>query len=191
MEPIVVLARKVISGEPGALDSFIELFRSKVYQYSYLNCGRKEDAEEVAQETLVKICEHLHELREPEHVKAWVFRIARNICLTRRRKNAFESCPRMSLEEIPGHWEDLLPLRATLPDQAAYHHELRRLLAQLIHHLPEHYRTVVILRDLEDLSVEQTAQILDLNPSVVKTRLHRARAMLRKGLERKHISVTS
>lgn len=191
MDRIEGLARAVIYGDPGAMEDFVAAVRHKVYQYSYLNCGRRDEAEEVAQETLLRVCEHLHELREPEHVRTWLFRIARNICLTRRRHHDFEPCSELSIERVPTHWDELLPGREELPEEAAYHHELRRLLARAIHSLPEPYRSVVMLRDLEDLSVEQTASILDVSENVVKTRLRRARAAMRKRLENMHISVTS
>lgn len=186
MEQVAELARRALAGEAGALESLVAVFRRKVYQYSYLNCGNRDDAEEVAQETLIKICEHLHELREPEHVKTWVYRIARNICLTRRRRSEFAPCEEMSLEAVPGHWQDMVPDSRELPEDAAYHHELRRILAHVIHGLPEKYRIVVMLRDVEEMTVEETARILDLSESVVKTRLHRARAAMRRRLEDSH-----
>jgi len=79
----------LLAGEPEAFERFVEHFRSKVFRYSWLMCGQPEDAEEVAQETLLKVFESIAQLRQPEHVRSWVFRIARNACLMQRRKILF------------------------------------------------------------------------------------------------------
>jgi RNA polymerase sigma-70 factor (ECF subfamily) len=179
----IELARRLMAGDADARERFIETFQKKVFQYSYLSCGQREDAEEVAQETLLKVWEHFHELREPEHVKTWVFRIARNICLTRRRRSEFAPCEELSIEKVPTEWQGNLADRAYLPEDLTYQHELRRVLAKVIHGLPEKYRSVVVMRDLEEMSIEDTAGILCVSESVVKTRLLRARGLLRKRLE--------
>jgi len=85
-EAEVELARRLIAGEPEAFDRFVEHFRAKIFHYSWLMCGHREDAEEVAQETLLKVFENFDRLHEPEHVRPWVFRIAKNACLMKRRK---------------------------------------------------------------------------------------------------------
>ena len=83
------LARRLIAGDSQAFDHFVDYFRAKIYHYSWLMCGRREDAEEVAQETLLKVFESADQLREPDKVKSWVFRIAKNACLMKRRKSIF------------------------------------------------------------------------------------------------------
>ncbi len=179
----VELARRLIAGDETARERFIETFQKKVFQYSYLSCGQREDAEEVAQETLLKVWEHFDELREPEHIKSWVFRIARNVCLTRRRRSEFAPCEEMSIEKVPTEWQGGLADKGYLPEDLTYQHELRRVLARVIHGLPEKYRSVVVMRDLEEMSIDETAGILGVTESVVKTRLKRARGLMRKRLE--------
>lgn len=183
MAPEIELAKRMVAGEPGALESFLELFRRKVYQYSYLNCGQREDAEEVAQETMMRVCAHVDQLREPEHVKTWVFQIARNVCFVKRRKSEYAPSEEMSLDDLPAHWAGMVRDRTEGPDSAAYHSELRKMLAKAIHELPDIYRNIVLLRDLEEMSTTATAEILQVSEQVVKTRLHRARLLLRKKLE--------
>jgi RNA polymerase sigma-70 factor (ECF subfamily) len=181
----IELARRLIEGDESARESFIETFQKKVFQYSYLSCGQREDAEEVAQETLLKVWEHFDELREPEHVKTWVFQIARNVCLTRRRRSTYAPCEELSIEKVPTEWQGGLADKGDLPEDVTYQHELRKLLARAIHGLPEKYRSVVVMRDLEEMSIEETAGILGVNEGVVKTRLKRARGLMRKKLEGK------
>jgi RNA polymerase sigma-70 factor (ECF subfamily) len=175
------LARALLAGELEAFDRFVETFQSKVFQYSFLMCGQREDAEEVAQETLMKVFESLDQLREPEHVKPWVFRIAKNACLMKRRKSIFAPPQEFSLDQpAAGLFE--VPDRRELPDRQLLGHEAAEWLRLAIVDLPETMRSVILLRDLEELSTEDTAGILGVSTDVVKTRLHRARLALREKL---------
>jgi RNA polymerase sigma-70 factor, ECF subfamily len=175
------LARAVLAGEAGAFERFVEHFRSKIFHYSWLMCGRPEDAEEVAQETLIKAFQHFDSLREPERVRSWVFRIAKNACLMQRRKSIFAPARELPVDELPPGDEP--PGDAPPPDAAFLRSELRSVLFRVIAELPPLYRSVVLLRDVEELSTEETAQILDVSQDVVKTRLHRGRLALRQRLD--------
>ena len=175
------LARALVAGEPEAFERFVGHFRSKVFHYSWLMCGRPEDAEEVAQETLLKVFENLGQLREPERVRSWVFRIAKNACLMQRRKSVFAPAHELSLHELEPAEE--VPDGTRPPDLDLLRSELRNVLDRVIAELPPAYRAVVLLRDIEELSTEETAQILDLTTDVVKTRLHRGRLAMRQTLD--------
>ena len=175
------LARALLAGETGAFDRFVEHFRSRIFHYSWLMCGQPEDAEEVAQETLLKVFENFAALREPERVRPWVFRIARNACLMQRRKSVFAPAHELSLDELPPGAE--AADEASPADTRMLRAELRAVLDRAIMELPPAYRSVVVLRDIEELSTEDTAQILDLSPDVVKTRLHRGRVAMRQKLD--------
>ena len=189
-EKEVELARRLIAGEPESFDRFVDYFRARIFRYSWLMCGQREDAEEVAQETLLKVFESADQLREPDKVKAWVFRIAKNACLTKRRKSIFAPSRELSLDEfMPAKYRDGDHVRieiadwSSLPDGKALQSEMKELLEKAIRQLPETYRSVVLLRDMEELSTEETAHILNVSVDVVKTRLHRARLAIRKGLD--------
>ena len=175
------LARALLAGETGAFDRFVEHFRRRIFHYSWLMCGQPEDAEEVAQETLLKVFENFATLRDPERVRPWVFRIARNACLMQRRKSVFAPAQEFSLDELPAGGD--VPDRAEPPDRALLEGELRAVLDRVILELAPTYRAVVVLRDLEELSTEETAEILGLKPDAVKTRLHRARLAMRQTLD--------
>lgn len=179
----VELARQLIAGEAQAFDRFVEHFRAKVFHYSWLMCRNREDAEEVAQETLLKVFENFDHLREPERVRPWVFQIAKNACLMKRRKSLFAPSQEFSLdEERPDKLE--IADWSRLPDDQVLQSELRQALDQAIGELPENYRSVMLLRDIEELSTLDTAQILDLTEDVVKARLHRARLAVRQKLDK-------
>ena len=186
----IELARHLIAGQPEAFDRFVEHFRAKIFQYSWLMCRDREDAEEVAQDTLLKVFQNFDQLREPEHVRPWVFRIARNACLMKRRKSVFAPERELSLDEfLPvsegdgGHRAIQIADWSRLPEDEVLRAELRRVLDGAIAELPSIYRAVMVLRDVEELSTEETAQILELTTDVVKTRLHRARLALRQMLD--------
>jgi RNA polymerase sigma-70 factor (ECF subfamily) len=146
-------------------------------------CGQREDAEEVSQEALLRVFESLAQLREPERVRSWVFRIAKNACLMKRRKSVFAPAHEFSLDEsVPG--SDLqIGDWSSLPDVELLRTELRETLHRAVTELPETSRAVVLLRDLEEFSTEETAQILDISTDAVKTRLRRGRLALRQKLD--------
>jgi RNA polymerase sigma-70 factor, ECF subfamily len=175
------LARALLAGEADAFENFVDHFRSKIFHYSWLMCGQPEDAEEVAQETLLKVFENFDQLREPERVRSWIFRIAKNACLMQRRKSVFAPVHELSIEELSPTAE-VADLGAP-PEGEFLRSELRNVIDRVIAELPATYRAVVLLRDLEELSTEETAQILDLGTDVVKTRLHRGRAAMRQKLD--------
>ena len=80
-------------------DRFVARFRPKIFQYSWLMCGHREDAEEVAQETLLRVFESFDQLRDPDRVRAWVFRIAKNACLMKRRRSRYAPSHQIPLDD--------------------------------------------------------------------------------------------
>ena len=186
------LARQLLNGDLGAFDRFVAYFRSRIFNYSWLMCGQREDAEEVAQEALLRVFEKFTELRDPERVRPWVFRIAKNACLTKRRRSLFAPSNNQEVS-----LDSLMPARdgqgggvrienadwSRLQEDQVLQAEMHKELRQAIRDLPDLYRPVILLRDMEELSTEETAQILDVSEDVVKTRLHRARLMLRRQLD--------
>ena len=157
------LARRLMAGEREAFDRFIEHFRPKIFQYSWLMCGDREDAEEVAQESLLKVFGNLDQLREPDRARAWVFRIAKNVCLMKRRKSVYAPARELSLDEF-------------LP-RSEGQGEGRRLQIADWSHVPESQA----LR--AEMSEVLHRAIVEVSSDVVKTRLHRARLAMRKMLD--------
>lgn len=138
----------------------------------------------------MKVFESFDQLRDPQHVKAWVFRIAKNYCLMKRRRSVFAPEREYSLDELmPTFSEDGTLARVQVaasgeaPDEGAARSETRERLEAALRGLPDIYRSVVLLRDVEELSTAETAQVLDISEDAVKQRLHRGRLALRKFLE--------
>lgn len=187
----VELAEELLSGNAAAFDEFVDIFQSKIYQYSLMMCGHREDAEEVAQDTLLKVFENFDQLQDARNVRAWVFRIARNACLMKRRRSVFAPKTELSLDDyLPRTEDDGSGVRmqiadwSKVPESQVLQKQLKGILAAAIQELPEIYRAVLLLRDVEELNTEETAEILDVKVDVVKTRLHRARLAIRQKLDR-------
>jgi RNA polymerase sigma-70 factor, ECF subfamily len=185
------LGQRLLDGDEGAFEEFVDAYRKRLFQFSYLTCGQREDAEEVAQETLLRVFENMGQLREPEHLRAWVFRIAKNVCYGRRRKSVFAPERELSLDELMPSVRDSGQGRkleiadwSALPDELAMRGELDGLVRAAIGELGEKYRSVLLLRDVEGLSTTETAAALELSEDTVKQRLHRARLFVRQHLDR-------
>ncbi|HUB81838.1 MAG TPA: sigma-70 family RNA polymerase sigma factor [Bryobacteraceae bacterium] len=185
------IAADLFTGDEAAFTEFVKAFHARLSQYSFLMCGQREDAEEVAQETLLKVFESIDQLRDPNRLRSWVFRIAKNECFMKRRKSIFAPKAELSLDDLkPARLGDGEGGRidiadwSSLPDDLLLDAELRDAMAKAIQRLPETYRSVVLLRDVEELSTEETAEILEIGTDAVKTRLHRGRLALRQHLDR-------
>lgn len=172
--PEIELARRLLAGDKDAMQPFVEAFQRKVFNYTWLMCGQREDAEEVAQDTLLKVFENWEQLRDPAMVKPWVFQIARNCCLMKRRKSVFAPTAEVPIDDVP------LQAHEETPDERVMRMELNAELERALQSIPETYRAVVLLRDAEGMSTAETATLLEISEDNVKQRLHRGRAMLRK-----------
>jgi RNA polymerase sigma-70 factor (ECF subfamily) len=138
----------------------------------------------------MKAFENFSQLRQPEFVRAWMFTIARNACMHMRRKSVFAPEREISLDELKPAWRgdgdasrlDIADWSA-LPEDRALQAELNGKLREAIQLVPDLYRSVLLLRDVEEMSTAETAQILGISADVVKTRLHRARLAVRAHLD--------
>lgn len=187
----VELVRALLAGREDAFDRFVDVFGAKLFRYSFLVCHQREDAEEITQEALLKVFQNLRQLREPERVRAWVFRVARNACLMKRRKSVFAPDHELSLDDLrpalsgeDGRRKLEIADWSALPDERLLQGELKEALGAAISNLPENYRVVLLLRDMEQLSTGETAEVLEVTEENVRTRLHRARLAVRKELDR-------
>jgi len=185
------IAADLLARKPGAFDRFVDTYHNKLFQFSYLTCGKREDAEEVAQDTLLQVFQRLGQLRDPARLKAWVFRIAKNACLMKRRKSTFAPARELSLSDyLParadgadGHRRIEIADWSHLPENDLLRSELSAVLKNAIAELPDLYRSVLLLREVEGLRTEETAEVLEISTDTVKQRLHRARLAVRAKLD--------
>jgi len=180
------LLRRIKQNEPGAFEHFAHVFGDRIFAFGMRVCGDREDAQDVAQDTLLQAFRSLKTLKEPRAIRSWLYRVASNACLMKRRKSSGAK-RELSLEELKprldGQAGAEIPDFRPLPDEAASREELRAAVQCAIRELPKHYRIVLVLRDMEQLTTRETAEALELPEPTIKMRLHRARLMVRRSLE--------
>ena len=170
-------------GDTRAFDELVHRYSSKVYRLSYKILRHEEDAAEALQDTFLSAYRGLKNFKSQSTFSTWLYRIATNASLMRYRKRRANH---VSLEQ--SQMEDGEPL--DLPDWSSQPleelltQETREIMAEGVQRLPDDLRTVFVLRDLQELSNAEVAEILDLSVAAVKSRLHRARLALRGWLNR-------
>jgi RNA polymerase sigma-70 factor (ECF subfamily) len=172
---------------PEALEEAIGLLQNTVYSFSMKVCGHPEDAEDTTQEVLFRSLEHLAKIHDPQALAVWLYTVTRNRCWRMRRKPAHASKHLLSLDELmPDEAElgRLLEDTAASPEGRLLDAEQDHLLHQAVLRIPVQLRIVLVLCDMEELTTEQVAQILDLQQGTVRVRLHRARLSVRKEMNK-------
>lgn len=183
----VELLEKIRAGEPNAFDELVGMYGDGIYGFGMRMCGEREDAKDVLQDTLLQAYRSLKDLKHPEALKSWLYRVAANACLMKRRRGKFEPKQELSLDDLKPDRDDVgrteIPDAGALPDEELSREEVRGRVRDAIGELPAHYRIVLVLRDMEHFSTAEVSRMLELPVSTVKMRLHRARLMLRERLE--------
>ncbi|MFO0367246.1 MAG: RNA polymerase sigma factor, partial [Acidobacteriota bacterium] len=137
----VELTQRLLAGDETALAPLLETIQRKVFQYTWLMCGQREDAEEVAQDTLLKVSQNWRQLQDPQRIKSWMFSIARNCCLMKRRKSVFAPAAEIPVDDLP------LTTSEPDPETQLLQHEITAELEAALRLLPDTYRAVLLLRD--------------------------------------------
>ena len=185
------LQQQAASGDFVAFQELVSRFQSRVFRVAWRIVGQRQDAEDVTQQTFLSVMDHLNDFRKESSVATWILRIATNHALKVLRKR--RGLPTVSLEvsasdeadsyatlphpEFIAQWRDE-------PARLAQQAEVRRLIEAALEELPEKYRVIFVLRDVEGLSVKEAAEVLGLTEANVKVRLMRARLDLRERLTR-------
>jgi len=168
----------------GAFEQLLDRYEDKIFRLAYRFVRNETEAKEILQDTFLSIWRKLDTFKGDAQFGNWLYRVAANTALMRLR--AQRRHPEVSTEELPVGYLDnygqIPPAGenwARRPDDELQSDELRRHIQSAVDVLPEIYRTVFLLRDVEGLSTEETGEILGISVPTVKTRLHRARIALR------------
>jgi RNA polymerase sigma-70 factor, ECF subfamily len=177
--------RRILAGERHLFHDLIRPCERSIYFMLLSLLKNETDAEDAAQETVIKVYLNLDKFRGDAQFRTWVLSIARNEGLGRLRKIATrrEDSLESETDEQGGDYTPaILTSWREIPIEALEQKELGALLRLAIDGLPEIYRNVVVLRDIEEMDIRQTAGALGVSEAAVKVRLHRARALLQRDL---------
>ena len=188
-EPVsdeLALVRAAKAGDIGAFEQLVHRYDRNVFRIAQHITQNREDAEDVVQDAFLKSYENLKNFQEQSKFYTWLVRIAVNEALMRLRRRRPERM--VSLDEEVKTEEDSMPREVAdwtpNPEQQYSQAELKDILTRTIQGLPASFRTVFVLRDVEGLSTEETAEALGLSIPAVKSRLLRARLQLRERLNK-------
>jgi RNA polymerase sigma-70 factor (ECF subfamily) len=181
-EDDLLLVERVLAGDRRAFEPLVRKHERRVFRVTLAVLGNIEDAEEAMQDTFVKAFRHLDQFRREARFTTWLTRIAINEAIQKRstRKNL------VRLVEAETANEQFAPRRCeswkTNPEQLYGKQEIHRIVENAIQSLPEIYREAFILRDVEELSAEEAAEALGITVGALKSRLLRARLIVRESL---------
>jgi RNA polymerase sigma-70 factor (ECF subfamily) len=178
------VVRRVLAGDHALFEVLMRRYNQRLYRIARAILRNDGEAEDVMQQSYVEAYSHLGQFEGRAKFSTWLTKIAVYEALARVRRRVREA-PLGRQSKAKGEEEDTMGRirsKEPSPEQQASQGELRKLLESAIESLPATYRSVVVLRDVEGMSTAETAECLGLREDAVKTRLHRARALLRKKL---------
>lgn len=186
-DPDFELIRAINAGRRDLFQELVRKHQQSLYSFGYRMCGNVQDTEDMVQETFLNVFRYLKDFRYEAKFKNWMYRIATSTCIKKRRRSKFAPESELSLDDfVPGDPADMpseMPSWASLPLDRVLNAELSNQIKEAILSLPEKYRMVIVLRDIEGFSTDETAQILNLTAANIKVRLHRARLYVRDRLK--------
>ena len=172
-----------------AFEELVDRYEDKIFRLAFRFVRNETEAKEIVQDTFLLVWRKLDTFKGDSQFGSWLYRVATNTALMRLR--AQRRHPEISTEELPVDYLDnygQLPAAgenwAKRPDDELQSDELRQRIQKAVDELPDIYRTVFLIRDVEGLSTEETAEVLEISIPTVKTRLHRARLALRDAITR-------
>jgi RNA polymerase sigma-70 factor (ECF subfamily) len=181
-----VLVAQAREGDMQAFSTLVQRYDGKIFRLAMHVTQNREDAEDVLQETFMKAYEHLDQFKGDSKFYTWIVRIAVNQALMKLRRRRTDKS--VSMDETIDTGEDTVVREIAAwdesPEQRFSREEVREILDGAIESLDPIYRSVFMLRDVDDLSTEETAEALGLSVPAVKSRLLRARLQLREKLTR-------
>jgi RNA polymerase sigma-70 factor (ECF subfamily) len=175
------IARRIARGEPAAFDEFFDRYAARLLSYLEGMVRDRNGAEDLLQETLVRVWSHIGRYREQGRFRAWVFRIATNLALTELRRRRYRGAT--ALDRAARQTADT---RAPDPHQRLEREERGRLLAEAIERLPDDQRAVVLMRVRGGMALAEISAALRIPEGTVKSRLHQSVQRLRKDIDRRH-----
>lgn len=185
MESLMIIEKikQVKKGDQSAYEDVVNHFQHRIYHHCYRMIGNAHEAEELAQEAFIRAYVNIHSFDHNRKFSTWLYRIATNVTIDRLRKRKPDLYLDAEIPQTDGlNMYAQLPNEDRLPDEEVEGLELKQYIYQEIENLSPIYRSIINLRYLEEFSLKEISEILDIPLGTVKTRIHRGREMLRKKL---------
>lgn len=180
------LIKRAQNGDSKAFELLIEAHFKKIYNIAYRIAGNPDDASDMTQEVMIKLFRNINSFGGNSKFSTWVYRVATNTCLDELKKLRRHSTYSINSEINTGDGEFLYEVEDTspTPDLEVERSELADMVAKAITALNPEHRAIITLRDIQEFSYEEIANILNISEGTVKSRISRARMQLKKILER-------
>jgi RNA polymerase sigma-70 factor (ECF subfamily) len=183
------LAKLAAKGDRSAFEQLVDLYKDKIYYLAYRMLGNRHEAEDIIQETFLRVYMNFDRFDQNQKFSTWIYRIATNLCIDRLRKRKASYSLDAEINEGDGlDGYDRLISEEDSPEKQLMISETQTQIRNAIDKLPEKYKSVVILRYLHDLSLQEISDVLDMPITTIKTRIHRGREFLRKKMNFEQIS---
>ncbi|MDN4621011.1 RNA polymerase sigma factor SigW [Paenibacillus sp. PK4536] len=180
------LVKLALKGDQRAFAEIVELYKDKIFHLGYRMLSNRHEAEDVVQETFLRVYKNLDRYDQKQKFSTWIYRIGTNLCIDRLRKRKPSYSLDAELNDQDGtDGYALLPGDERTPESEYLLSETQQLIHQAIDSLPDKYKTVMVLRYLQELSLQEISEVMDMPVTTIKTRVHRGREFLRKKLEPK------
>ena len=172
------LVAAFLDGEKRAFNLLVDRYQGRLLNFVYRTTGDRERAEDLVQETFIRVYRHLHRFDQSKKFSTWIYTIASNLAKNELRNRSRN--PLVLFQAIKKNWDaDQKPLEwednTFRPDDLFRKRHLRQMVESAVEELPEHHRVVFVLRELEGKTYEEIAEITSCNLGTVKSRLNRAR----------------
>ncbi|MEB3103746.1 RNA polymerase sigma factor SigW [Ferviditalea candida] len=178
------LAKLAYNGDRNAFSELVDLYTDKIFHLANRMLGNRQEAEDIVQETFLRVYKNLGKYDPNQKFSTWIYRIATNLCIDRLRRRKHQYSLDAEVADGEGiDWHAMLASDEPGPEQRLILSEIQLQMRKAIEALPEKYKSVVILRYLHDLSLQEISEILDIPVTTIKTRVHRGREFLRRKLE--------
>jgi RNA polymerase sigma-70 factor (ECF subfamily) len=180
---------RLVARDERAFNELVELYGDRVYRLMLRMLGRNEEAEDMAQEVFVQVFKAIDQFRGDAKLGTWIYRVAVNLCknrskyLSRRHAGAEDELEPLAERASLGQAKGVTSSELASPDQIVEGYQIEAIVKRSIAALDVEFREILVLRDVEDLAYDEIVEITSLPIGTVKSRLHRARAMLKEKVE--------
>lgn len=174
------LVRRCQNGDKRAMETIMRQYQQWVYNIAYGMLSSPEDASDVAQDVFLWLWENIGQFRFKSQFSTWLYRIVTNRCLNLKDQRQRRKTDPMEIDDS----QPWVPLDTATPERTVLQAEQREILQKALDALKDDYRKILILREMQDLSYEELAEVLGCSVGRVRSRLHEARQALRKAIQR-------